>query len=115
MNFNRKLNQYATYWAPKGLSHSNATLYAAPIEIRCRWEDSQQDMIDANGEKWTSKSAIDTTVPLLNLGILWKGRLKDIAPGSDVDPLLNPGASAIRSLEDIPNRKATQALITAYL
>lgn len=113
MNLKRKLNQYIVYWPPAGLGSSLSTTYGDPIELKCRWENMTQAMMDGNGDKWMSKSAIDTLVPLKDLGVVWKGRLADVEDLSL--PLLNPGASAIRSSEEIPNRLANQTLYTAFL
>lgn len=113
MNIKRKLNQFAVYWPPGPPSHSGATTYGTPIELRCRWEDSTQEMIDPKGDKWTSKAEIWTLVQLINLGVLWKGKFKNLV--DKTNPMKNPGASAIRSHEIIPGVSAKDILYSSFL
>lgn len=113
MNIKRKLNQFAVYWAPAGLDANLATTYGSPVQLRCRWEDVVQLMMDAKGDSYMTKAVIDLEVPVVALGVLWKGKKVNIASGTD--PMVNAGASAIRSTGSIPNRKASQTLYTAYL
>lgn len=121
MRMRRKFNQIAVYWPPNGLDKEFATQYDTPVEIRVRWEDCAQNMMDALGEKWTSMTAVNTVGELVatpgefvrvsRLGILWLGRLVD----ANVVPLENVGAATVRQIDSIPSRKATQTLYTAYL
>lgn len=115
MNIKRKLNQFLVYWPPGTLIRSGETVYKDPIELKCRWEDTIQLVVDPSGEKWATKAIIDLDVPVLSLGVLWKGRFRNIAEGSESDPFLNNGASAVRMIEGVPNRRGNQILYTAYL
>lgn len=112
MNILRKLKQYCVYWNPNGLNEYGST-FGTPVELQCRWEDSVDEMTDEKNDKFASKAIVDLAVPVTALGILWKGRLKNIASGTN--PMANPGSSAIRIVNSIPSGDASQTLYTAYL
>lgn len=118
MNLKRKLRQTAVYWPPAGVGNDGSTLLGTPVELSpatgtgVRIEDCISNMLDSNGDKWTSKTVIFSSVPLLRLGVIWEGTLED----ANLDnPLNNPGASAIRETDKVPDRKATSALYESYL
>lgn len=117
MNISRKLNQYAVYWGRDGVGNDGKERFASPVEIRCRWEDSQMEIKDptraqANGV-WSAKSIIDTTHPVEKGGYLWEGRLADLL--SPADPRRVGDAGRIEYRDKIPSVRATQTLYTAYL
>ncbi len=113
MNLKRKLRGYCVYFGPGPLSDSGKKTYLAPVELRCHWEDSQEQRLDASGNVWMSKASVMLEVPVPKLGALWHGKLIELV--SQTKPFDNPNASEVRMVDEVPNRKDDQKLYTAYL
>ena len=116
MNLKRKLNQYVVYWPPDKVSHTGQWTYLTPVQLKGRWEDLQQDMVDQAGEVWVSKSNIMLDVPVAYNGVLWLGKLVNVK--DLVNPFNNPGAGKIQSISSVPTlgaRRPQQTVYTAYL
>jgi hypothetical protein len=107
--------QRAVYW-PKGPpSKDGKETFGTPVQIRCRWEDTQVEVKDAtraNGV-WSSKSVVDTDHPVQKGGYLWKGDFSRLADRDN--PKANADASRIEYRDSIPSVEADQTLYTAYL
>lgn len=115
MDFESMHNQYAVYWAPGRLADGGKQTYQAPVELRCRWEDSQLEMKDprrANGV-WMSKSQVFTTVRLDENGYLWEGRLVDINADTTA-PTKNRNAMRVEVVERTPSVDGTEFEYVAY-
>lgn len=114
MDFESMHNQYAVYWAPNLMKDSGKQTYAAPVELLCRWEDTQLEMKDpkrTNGV-WMSKSQIFTTVKLAENGYLWEGRLAAVPFAAD--PAKNPNSMRIEVVERTPSVDGTEFEYIAY-
>lgn len=108
------LKQYAVYWAPTGQTGVDGEeLYEDPVEIRCRWEDKPVAFMDNMNNEATSKAEVMVDRDLVNLGVLWQGRLADVE--SETDPFANTNAWKIRQFAKIPDPKARRFVRTAYL
>jgi len=104
---------YAVYWAPGPPDNYGKTTYpTAPIEIRCRWDDTVVTFIDGEGEERNSQAVVYVDRELALKGVLWRGRLVDLSSQS---PMSNDGAWEIHRLDQNPNFKHTETLLTAYL
>jgi hypothetical protein len=117
MRIRRKLNQFAVYWPRAKVEDNGKQSFAAPVEIKCRWEDSQVEVKDmtrtATNGLWSSKSVIDTEYPVEKGGYLWFGRLSALQTPDD--PRKVGDAGRIEYRDKIPSVRATQTLYTAYL
>lgn len=52
-------HQKVTYWAPlPGDTGTGAKLMAAPITLKVRWEDKQEQILDSKGQQTISKAEI---------------------------------------------------------
>lgn len=113
MNYRRKLKQYAVYWAPLPATDAGQPAYAAPVQIKCRWEVGVQEVINSVGQAWMSKTRVFHTHLTEEGGFLWRGKFSALT--STTDPTLNKDAARINQLDETPNRKATQFLRISYL
>lgn len=54
----RNLTQFATLYARTGVNSYGEPSYSAGTTIRCRWQDVAQNLIDAQGQDFVSRSVI---------------------------------------------------------
>lgn len=108
----RMMKQKAVYWAPNGTDKFGQQAYAAPVELRCRWEDKQELFIDITGTQQVSKSIVYVESDVKLDGVLWLGELEDVAP---INPFSNEGASKIRAFGKLPKINLRETLRTAIL
>jgi hypothetical protein len=111
--FTRMLKQTAVYWAPAGTGQTGETIYAEPIEIRCRWEDLQEQFIDGAGTTRVSKAKVYVDRDVGHGGYLFEGTFGDLTSHSD--PHANDGAYEIMAYGKIPNMRAKRFLRYAML
>lgn len=106
MNIKGKYKQWAVYWAPLGVNDLGNETFDAPVEIRCRWENLQEEYTDYQGIVRISKSKVYEIEVLAPGGFLWEGRLAD----AETDPLAMPTASKIGAYNSVPSLRANQTL-----
>lgn len=103
------LNQIVTYWAPGDENQFGGKTYLAPVEIKARWEDKVENIIDRNGQDAVSRAKIMTEVPVEATGFLYP------EPSNAVDPTAVAGAWEIRIVGSVPNLSNLQRLYAAYI
>lgn len=110
----KMLKQKAVYFAPTG-THTNQgkPKYATPIDIKCRWEDIQEQFVDIRGAISLSNSWVYVDRDLKTGGVLWLGTVATLT--SQSDPFANVGAFEIRKFMKTPTLKATKFLREAVL
>jgi len=117
----RRLNQTAVYWGNPQEDGYGGNLYDDPIEIACRWEDTQQIILMANGEELLSRAIVFTEHELEENALLFLGTLDDLFSSSgessgDVDLTQIEGVHLIKRYEKTPSlRSDTDFLRKAYL
>jgi len=101
----RLLTQTAVYWAPGINTGYGGKSFAAPVEIKVRWEkieDLRQSPGQENVEGGSSANMrIIHGSPLAQNGFLYLGKLTDIT-GPTTDPSVILGAFKILSIYKIP-------------
>lgn len=75
--YTRHMRQSATYWAPTGNDGFGNKTYAAPIVIRCRWQNDAVEFRDATGELTQSSAVVYADRKLAIRGMLAEGDLSD--------------------------------------
>ena len=113
MDIEARLNLWLVYWAPLGTDRFGKQQLAAPVEKKCHWEDQVEEFIDVQGERRVSNAVVYTAEKLKPLGVVWEGRLADLA--STDSPFENEGAFEIRKSGSVPSVDGTQRLYTAVL
>lgn len=100
------LNEKAAYWAPLGRDGSGRPIYGTPVEIDCRWEDTNEQFINAIGEEQMSQAIVYVDRDLELAGMLRLGK-EVTAPA---DPALDNDSFEIQKVSDIPNLPADDFL-----
>ena len=124
----RMLKQKAAYWAPvpDQFDIMGQPLLAAPVVVKCRWEDKSEEFISLTGTRDVSNAKVysdtDTHVNgflyLLNAGIPVAKTVTDaqlLATIPDAtDPMLS-GGWKIRKFEKTPNLRAKEFIRLAIM
>lgn len=110
---NRMRKQQAVYWAPAAPGDDGARTFAAPVQLRVRWEDKEQEVTDAAGTKFVSKTTVYTGEDVEPGGVLLLGTLFDVLDAAD--PFANAGSVEIKRFDKFPTLRATDYLRTARL
>lgn len=106
------LNSFAVYWPPLPEDQYGQPRYDTPVEVACRWEDRQDQYVDARGQVQVSNAVVKVQTTLATKGVLWHGRLADITGSGPFD---NVNAFAIDGIASVPTFNGTQADITIFL
>lgn len=113
MNLIKKMRkQFAIYWERTGNSRTGSALFAEPVQIRCRWDDKQEEFVDTSGATRASKAVVYPDRTMRAGDMLKLGELDSLTPD---DPKGDADAMAVQSFERIPNLKATKILFVAHL
>lgn len=83
-----------------------------PVAIRCRWDDSVVEFLDAQGERQISRSVVYVDRIMSPGDMLREGEMLSDEPE---DPLSITTAHEIKRFDKTPNLKATETLLTAYI
>ena len=108
--------QTATYWAPKAgapFDQFGQPSFEDAIELPCRWEDTQEEYVDANGTKRTSKAKLYVLEDVKTGGRVMLGSLESGDVGTPPDQL--KGTFEIKSFSKVPNLKGTEYLRTVMI
>lgn len=84
--------QTMTYWAPGVPDGFGSRSWAAPITIKCRWQDQSDREIDDTGVEFITRAVIYPTQTLELHGMVYKG------VSSATDPMTEDNAYTIRSV-----------------
>jgi len=112
--------QTAVYWALDSADSAGddfdefgQPILTDPVEIKCRWDDVNEEFLDAKGAKRLSRAKVYVDRVVDINGVLMLGSLTDVDESKR--PIDNDGAYEIRRLDKNPNLRATETLLTAYL
>jgi hypothetical protein len=106
------LKQFAVYWGPLGQDPQTGNMvYDEPVEIQCRWVDTNQLYIKANGDESASKCMVMVDRDLEIGGALWQGRLENLVDHDE--PSKNKGANIIQGWNKVPDEVAKKFVRTA--
>lgn len=89
------------YWAPTGVGRDGEPTFAAPVELRVRWEGLLlMSRGDPRTKEESSKEVVYVDRPLKRGGFLWKGPLSGLAVEKRTSPY-TPTAGADDSAREI--------------
>lgn len=103
--------QKAVWWARQSQDRYGRWTFSPPIEISCRWEDSMVEFLDARGETQTSKAVAYVDRELSIGDRLMEGEMDSNTP----DDPMSTSSYEVRRMDALPNFKASERLLTAYL
>jgi len=114
MSIIRKMRKQKAVWWARNESPNTFGQYgfAEPVEVDCRWDDTIQAFLDAQGETQQSRAAVYVD-RVMRVGD--RLRQGDIESDEPSDPLTLDDAFEIRRFDQNPNLKATETLLTAFL
>lgn len=106
----RALNQTLTYWEPTGVSDTfGKPIWKNPVQLPCRWEDKQQEIVSKTGEEVISKSRIFLLSQMNINGYVFLGE------SSERDPTKVDGAWEVQQVGTTPDLRNLKQLTTVYL
>lgn len=105
----RAYTQTATYWGSPTSDGTGGQSYDAPVELKVRWEERQEEFLTAEGETEVSNAIVWTSQDVDILGYLFLGA--SVA----VDPTRVTGAFRILAVRSIPSLRGSQSERRAFL
>lgn len=109
----RMRRQQAVYWPPDVPGDDGTRTFAAPVQLRVRWEDKVQEVTDETGTTFVSKSTVYTGEDVATGGAIMLGTLFDVTDAAD--PFAHAGAVEIKRFDKFPTLRADDFLRTARL
>lgn len=110
----KMLIEDAVYWSAPTSDGEAGKNFAAPIEIRCRWQDENEQITNVAGEDVMSKAKVFPDRVVDVGGFLFRGKLSDIS-GDTSSPMDIDDAHEIIISKDLPTLTGDQSLFTAIL
>lgn len=99
----RGYTQDITYWAPAGDNRYGDDTFAAPVKLRGRWEDRQEQVYLASGEESVSKAIVFISAEVDEEGYIAIGDHT-----AQADPTAVAGAQQIRATASIPSMRSNE-------
>jgi hypothetical protein len=108
-------NQKCIYWAPIDVNQFGETQYADPIELDCRWEDTQKLFTDKEGKEQISSSIVYPITSVKLDGYLYLGTLNDLNSVEENDPIGMTNAGRIKNFSTSVGVDGTSKVYKAWL
>ena len=105
----RAYTQDATYWGSPVSNGLGGFTYAAPVALKVRWEERQEEIITHGGEVKTSRAIVWVKQDLDTEGFLYLGT------STASDPATVHGAFKIQEFRKIPSIRGTSFERRAFL
>lgn len=104
--------QTAVWWERLAADDFGKYNFAPGVEIACRWDDTSEEFRNTAGQTELSNSVVYVDREMNPGDKLRKGELESV---TDDNPLDLTDAFEIKRFDKIPNFKATETLLVAYL
>ncbi len=95
--------EWAVVWLKTGTLDDGSSTYAAPEEIKVRWEGATEEIYVAFETLRDSKEVIYHKDPIPKGSYVCKGRLTDIVSGALADPTLQPNVRIVERNTTFPS------------
>jgi hypothetical protein len=99
---NRNLRQQCVYWGNPRNDGQGGFIFDSPVQIKCRWEDMAQIVVDSKGNEHTSRAVVYINEDLDENGMLHLGLLSDLTPAQMNDPMSYSDDYLIKRVEKEP-------------
>lgn len=111
----RFTKQKLVYWRKIGSNDFGRPVYAEPVELDCRWEDKQQEVVMPDGRKIMSRGYVLIGDPLLAGSLVFLGTLVDWqqSEGYPAPPGVVQGGREVLLLKQTPDIKARDSIYEA--
>ena len=110
----RMRKQKAVLWGNPVADGNGDWTFDQPVEIDCRWEDTQKLFTDKDGKLSVSQAKVYIDRDIVTGSYLMLGTLV-MLPSDASNPKRINGTYEVRSFSKLPNLKATEFLRTATL
>ena len=110
------LKQTCVYWRKTGSGGSGQPIYAPPVEVACRWEDQNAQVLTPDNRIITSKAYLMTEY-LLSVGsLVWLGTLAGwrASPAYPNRPTVLQGGYELYKTAHTPGIKGEPLLYEAW-
>lgn len=109
--------QDAAYWPPASVNDGYGGITYGMVQlIKCRWQDVQTVMRDAQGDEFVTDAVVYPNTEVVEGGLLALGDFSgDLDSSGDLDHLTIPGAREIRKVNQSPERLTGRILFKAML
>lgn len=121
MNIRKFLKQKLVYWRRTGTNTSGQPTYATPVEMICRWEDAQAEIITPSaplpGRTVIANSHIYTETDMVVGSWVFLGTLADwrALPGYPRLPDFNQGGREVTRAMRTPDLRARKTIYEWWL
>lgn len=108
MNLTRNHNQDIAYWGSPSPDGFGGNTFADAVDIKGRWEDTQQKFISSTGEESISKAIVYVGQDIEIGGWLFLGLSSTLSSANQDEPELVSGAHEIRGFLKTPSLCGTE-------
>ena len=109
------LKQNLVYWAPASADDYGKPTLAAPVQLPCRWNDGESDIIDSKGDRVASSASVYTQVKLVDKGVIFLGKLTDLPSTIPSDPKTIPGVWEVKNVKTTPAVNARDLVYQSFV
>lgn len=112
--YSRSMKQVATYWPPGTSDGFGEKDFAGvvPVRVMCRFQPSEEVMIDANGDQITASHVVFSDTPMEIGGFILEG---ETWTEETDDPRQIAGAREVRRVQRYPSLRYNFVLHAAYV
>ena len=103
--------QTAVYWGNPVNDGTGGYTYDAPVEVKCRWDDTAEQYISRTGEEATSSAKILSNSTLAEGSWVWLGELSDLSVAQKANPMIIVDAYPIKKVITTPLFKSTTEFV----
>lgn len=94
----------AVYWGPEASMRADGSpVFGDPVEINCLWDDSSETFTNDNGQEFVAAASVYVSQDLAQEGMLFHGKLTDLATEEKADPRRVHAAYEIKVFEKGPS------------
>lgn len=111
--YTKNLKQTCVYWAPAIEDAFGRQSTSSPVELNCRWVNTQKKILDANAEQVLSVGKVFLGQDVALGGFLKLTTLAEVE--SSGNPDAEKSAFQIKSFQKIPNTRGDKFLRVAYI
>lgn len=108
----RMRKQKAVYWKRLSADRFGKFSYDFPVEVECRWDDTNEEFRTPKMETRVSQSIVYPDREMFVGDMLKRG---EMTVETYDDPTEDPDAFEIQAFAHTPNLRNTETLFTAYL
>jgi len=109
------LKQKAVYWPPQERDEFGQKSLGDPVELDCRWDDEQEEQVDAEGNKFISRAQVMVDRDLSKGGLLLLATIEDVNTEDFPDNPKQAGAVEVRTMKRHPTIDAKDTVRIAIL